>query len=424
MLNLSALVVDHSASYIHGIVESLKALGCPEDRIYKAKKYSDARDIILTKKPDILITEYTLEGKSGLELINLLNSQSAHKISIIISHNNSGASIAEAAEELVDDYIVKPFQGGKVSERLKEIIKRKANPNEYIKHIRTGKQLLIERRYQDAEQHFLSAVALEKTPTLARYYLGYAQLLQTNYSVAVDEFQKGLALRPLHFKCLTGNFDAFFEQKSYQLAHRLAPSILENYPIGSKRLGNLFIATVFSGHLEEIPKYHSIFLNLDDVTPELRKVFSAALLAAGRFHLTKNEVEKAAECFDLGTQVLGPDVEYISKAVRALLKAPGKGPPLAVRLLQRFPKAKVGEKDHSQLVFLISLATQTRSQVIELGRRLVASNFADSECYQAFFKLLLEDGKVTLAEDVAAKAVREFPELRKNFYEMIDKARA
>ncbi|WP_413287663.1 response regulator [Bdellovibrio sp. HCB337] len=422
MTNLSALVVDHSASYIHGITASLKALGCAEDKIYSAKKYADAQNIIATKKPDILITEYSVEGKSGLELINQLNAQSANKISVIISHNNSGVSIAEAAEELVDDYIVKPFQGGQVSERLKDIIRRKVNPSDYIKNIRAGKQMLIEKRLNEAENYFLSAVPLEKKPTLARYYMGYTKVCQNNYPMAVDEFKKGLAIQPLHFKCLTGSFDALFDQKAYASAYHLAPTILNNYPIGAKRLGNLFISAVFSGHLEEVPKYYSIFLTLDNVTPELRKVFSAALLAAGRFQINRNEIDKAAECFELGVQVLGPEVEYIDKAVRALLKTKDKGPQHAQKILQRFPKGQVGSKEHSSLVFLISTRTQTRAQAIELGRKLLINNYADAECYQTYLQLLIADSKITTAEDVAAKASRDFPALRKTFYDLLETA--
>lgn len=421
MNNLSALVVDHSTSYTHGIAASLKSLGCAEENIYIAKKYEDAKEIINAKRPDILITESSLNGRQGLELVGLLNAQSANKISVIISHSNSGPSIAEAAEELVDDYIVKPFQGGQISERLRAIIARKVNPSDYIKCIRAGKQFLIDGKLREAESQFQSAMSLDKKPTLAHYYLGYTKFIQNSYPPAVDEFKKGLDLQPLHFKCLTGNFDAFFEQKSFASAYGLAPAILENYPIGPKRLGNLFISAVFAGHLEEIPKYYGLFLSLDTVTPELRKVFAAALLAAGRFHINRGETDKAAESFDLGIQVVGPDVEYIDKAIRALLNTKDKGPQHAAKLLQRFPNAKVGGKEHSALVFLTAVRSQHKPQAIELGRKLVVNGHADAECYQALVVLLVEDKKQTLAEDVVAKAVREYPALRKTLYDILEK---
>lgn len=421
MTNLSALVVDQSASYTHGIATSLKALGCTDDNIFITKKYTDARDIITTKKPDILITEYSIDGRQGLELVTLLNAQSANKISVIVTHNNSGSSIAEAAEELVDDYIVKPFQGSQISDRLKAIISRKINPTDYIKNIRAGKQMLMEGRFEEAEKQFHSAMTLDKKPTLAHYYLGYSKFVQTDYKPAVDEFMKGLDLQPLHFKCLTGNFDAFFEQKNYLHAYSMVPAILDNYPIGPKRLGNLFIAAVFSGHLEDVAKYYGLFLSLDHVTPELRRVFSAALLAAGRFYIIREELDKATDSFEMGIQVLGPDVDYIDKAVRALLNTSDKGSQFALRLLQRFPKAKIGEKSHSVLVFLTAAKTVSRSQAIDLGRKLVVNKYADADCYLAFLKLLVEDKRFTLAEDVVEKAVREYPALRKKFYDILEK---
>lgn len=421
MNNLSALVVDYTTSYTHGIASSLKALGCAEERIYIAKRYDEARDIINTKKPDILITESSLNGHQGLELVGLLNSQSASKISVIISHSNSGPAIAEAAEELVDDYIVKPFQGGQIAERLRTVIARKVNPSEYVKTIRAGKQLLIEGKLQEAEKHFSMATLLEKKPTLAYYYLGYTKFIQNSFTPAVDQFRKGLELQPLHFKCLTGNFDAFFEQKAFTAAYNLSPMILENYPIGPKRLGNLFISAVYAGHLEEIPKFYGRFLGLENVTPELRRVFSAALLAAGRFHINRGEVERAAESFDLGIQVVGADVEYIDKAIRALLNTKDKGPQHAAKLMQRFPNVKIGGKEHSRLIFLTALKSQHRPQAIEIGRKLVINGFADAECYQGLVQLLVEDKKQTLAEDIVSKAVRDYPALRKTLYDILEK---
>ena len=419
MNQLTALVVDASSSYLQSITSGLNELGYANERIFVAKKFIDAKQIIEIKKPNILITESTIEGKYGLELISLHSSQRADKISIIISHNTSSTSIAEAAEELVDDYIVKPFQSGLIAERLKTLFNRKLYPSEYIRNIRMGKQMLIESRFQDAESLFEFAFQLDEKPTLAHYYLGYTKLIQTNYNFAVDEFKKGLNFQPLHYKCLTGNFDAFFEQKSYAEAYLLTPNIINNYPISPKRLTNLFIAAVFSGHVDDVPKYYKLFSNLDHITAELRQVFSAALYTAGRFQINKGAFEKAIECFELGLQVIGPDIEYIDKCIRVLLKINKDCSSEALRLLQRFPGKEIGLKAHSILNFLINLKAKPSHQNIEQGRKLVASGYADVESYQALIKLLVIEGKIVLAEDIAEKAVRDFPSLRQTFYDLL-----
>jgi hypothetical protein len=123
----------------------------------------------------------------------------------------------------------------------------------------------------------------------------------------------------------------------------------------------------------------------------------------------------------MGIQVVGPDIEYIDKAIRALLNTKDKGPQHEAKLLQRFPNGKVGGKEHSILVFLTAVRSQHKPQAIELGRKLVVNGHADAECYQALVTLLVEDMKITLAEDIVAKAVRQYPDLRKTLYDILEK---
>ncbi|HEY8269409.1 MAG TPA: hypothetical protein VIG33_00860, partial [Pseudobdellovibrionaceae bacterium] len=46
--------------------------------------------------------------------------------------------------------------------------------------------------------------------------------------------------------------------------------------------------------------------------------------------------------------------------------------------------------------------------------------YADAECYHSLVKILVEDNKLTLAEDITAKAVRDYPHLRKDLYELLE----
>ncbi len=421
MNDLTAIIVDSSASYGHLVASSLRELGFSQERIFITKRYAGALEFMNERKPQVLITEFQIDGKFGLELVNLHNSQSAENISIVMTHNNSSSSIAEAAEELVDDYIVKPFQSGMLNHRLRSLIDKKLNPSEYIKSIRAGKQLILEGRLKDAEFKFSSAVAQESRPTLAHYYLGYTKFIENNFSVAKEEFIKGLRIQPLHYKCLTGKFDTFFEQKSYEEAYDVANTILGNYPIGPKRLGHLFISAVFSGRLDMVPQYYRLFAQLDHKTPELRRVFSAALFTAGRSQIITGDIFKAVECFEMGIQVVGPDSAYLTKVIKALLKTDVQGCKQASRLLQQYPTNQVGSKEFDSLNFLVNSKLLTIPQIIEHGRKLVANSRMDSECYEVFVRILLEDKKVVLAEDIMAKAVRDYPEARSRLNDLYQK---
>jgi tetratricopeptide (TPR) repeat protein len=301
------------------------------------------------------------------------------------------------------------------------LIRKKLNPSDYIQSIRDGKQMLIEGRLQDAEHKFTDALIKENKPTLAHYYLGYTKFIGKNLSVATEEFIKGLRLQPLHYKCLTGKFDAFFEQRSYDEAYKVATTIIDNYPIGPKRLANLFISAVFSGQLDAVPEYFRLFAQLDHKTPELRKVFAAALFTAGRSQLNRQDTGKAVECFELGIQVIGPDPEYLTKVVKVLLKTDATGIRHASRLLQQFPNTQIGTKAYESLQFLVQSKLVPVSELIERGRKLSANGRLDAECYEVFVKILLESRKITLAEDITAKALREYPELRPTLTELYEK---
>lgn len=413
--NLSVLVVDNSFAVVDTAFTALQKSGFSRSKMHSTKSFKDAVDFIKNKKPDFLITDYFIDGRSGLELIALLTEQSADKMTMVITHNNSSSAIAEAAEELVDDYLIKPFLPTMLTERIQNLVKRKLTPPQYLAEIRKGKQLLLQSQFQAANTHFKNASFLDPKPTLAHYYLGHAHYLQKQFEDAILGYKAGLEFRPLHFKCLTGQFDAYFEQKRFQDAYKLVPELTQHYPIGPRRLCNLFVAAVYSGRMEDVPGYYDLFLKLHHVTPELRRIFSAALFVAGRFHMTRNSMDKALSCFDCGLQVIGADLSYIDKVVRTLVSAGISASEHAAQYLRKFPSEYVGGAEYSALLYLVDQYRKTPAQLIEQGRSLVQKNFADADCFRILIKSLLAEERTTLAEDYITRAVRLFPGLRKEF---------
>ncbi len=66
--------------------------------------------IALAKKPDLIITDIMLPGRSGFLIIEFLRSQTELKCPIVVVTSNSGRRHREYAELLgVQDYFLKPF---------------------------------------------------------------------------------------------------------------------------------------------------------------------------------------------------------------------------------------------------------------------------------------------------------------------------
>ncbi|HWU44893.1 MAG TPA: response regulator [Bdellovibrio sp.] len=414
------LIVEPSVSFAQTLIELLKEAHVPEKNIFHVRGFEEATKIIETKKPKVLITEYAVGATNGISLVPLQmkNHDESVKIATLITHDSTSTTIAEAAEEHVDAYILKPFSIGDFSARLNKVIQSKLMPSPFEQKIKSGKALLRNSEFEMAALEFKEAIKIREKSPLGYYYVGQALHLQRSIPEAASEYRKGLNINPLHYKCLLGEFDSHFEQADYSGAYGVAKKIAAYFPISPKRMGNIFISLVFSHHLEDITSYFQMYRDLDFRPAELTKIFGAALSTAGKYNLKRNQITKGNECFAMGVAVVGPDVIYLETVIRELLKV--KAADMARNYLSLFPSVEVGKKVYSQMSFLIDIQTVGDADfIVEKGKKLVAQNFADRDSYRQLVQYLVDLNKIVLAEDIAAKAVRDFPELREEVYAMI-----
>ncbi|MFZ4405351.1 MAG: response regulator, partial [Pseudobdellovibrionaceae bacterium] len=142
--NEKILLVEPNPIFKQTVVSCLEELGAQREFIFYAKKYNDAVQILKEHTPAVLLTEYYLESRFGLSLVNIQSENSGDKIriAILVTHNSADSAAAQAAEEEVDDYILKPFSQGELKERLLQVIYKKSNPTEYVHRIREGKKYI------------------------------------------------------------------------------------------------------------------------------------------------------------------------------------------------------------------------------------------------------------------------------------------
>jgi hypothetical protein len=64
--------------------------------------------------------------------------------------------------------------------------------------------------------------------------------------------------------------------------------------------------------------------------------------------------------------------------------------------------------------------TKPELEGYEQGRKFVANRQFDEECYVEFIKILIADNKIVLAEDIAGKALREYPTMRETLNKLLE----
>lgn len=418
------LIVEPSPTFSASITACLHGFGLRGDRVRLAKTFEDAKKFIDEKKPKILITEYEVGQRFGLALIE---AQEVHygemeRISIIVTKNSSDSAVSEAAEEQVDAFILKPFSSDTFRDRVQDAFQRKIKPSDYVRSIREGKRDFDAKEFQAAEQDFSAAKGLHQKPALACYYLGQTLQAEGNVAGAIQEFRQGLSHNPLHYKCLIGQFEILMAERNYEAAYTMVHTIKANYPLTSHRLGQIFIAAVYTRNFDDLQGYFELFTRLDLRTPWLNQLTSLALFTAGKFQIVANNLVRAMQFFDMALTAAARDIKFIEMVVDELVKV--RAGDRAEQIVAKILPGDVGTPAHARISLKADMLTLPREQVIEKARKVVAEGHGSPDMYPELIRLMVAAGKDALAETLITKALEENPELRAALYQVLDQARA
>lgn len=112
------LVADDSSTMRKIIIRSLQAVGVPG-----AIEAADGDEAVSLFKPgefDLILTDWNMPGKSGLEVIQEIRAQDAQVPIIMVTTEAERTRVMQAIEVGVSDYLVKPFTAETLREKLEK----------------------------------------------------------------------------------------------------------------------------------------------------------------------------------------------------------------------------------------------------------------------------------------------------------------
>lgn len=110
------LVADDSSTMRKIILRSLQAVGVPA-----ATEAADGNEALAIFKPgafDLVLTDWNMPGKSGLEVIAGIRAQDAKVPIIMITTEAEKGRVLQAIQAGVSDYLVKPFTAETLRQKL------------------------------------------------------------------------------------------------------------------------------------------------------------------------------------------------------------------------------------------------------------------------------------------------------------------
>lgn len=419
--NQVCMVVEPSKAFLASILTCLRELNLPSTtQIISASRYDQARQMIEDYKPRILIAEYDMDGRNGLDLVELQQKyhEDQQRISVVVSKKSSDGFIADAAEEQVDAFLLKPFSTEDFKIKLNIAIQSKAQPSAYMLKIREGRKYLLDRMYPEATKLLTEAKSVHPKPALAFYYLGQVYRNQGDLPRALKEFQDGQKYQGLHYKCLTAEFEVSMELKNYDNANRLIPSMLKNFTLTPRLLSQVFTAAIHSQNFENLLQYFEQFTKLDEKPEELVNTAKSAFFEAGKWYLKKENKAQAIAHFEKAFMIAGRDIGFLKTVVDELLNANARAE--AQEFLAKALPSDFGTVPYNLIAFKIDEVVMEKGRLLDKARELYLSGNADGEAYKVIVRLFAQNGKTSLAEAAISKAIGAFPDLRSSLYQILE----
>lgn len=290
MLNKKIVVADTVTACRNSICAILVAMGVKKQNIILVPTFEFAQEEIQKLKPYLVIADYHLGDQPGLALASIHRKaveREFEPIFVLLASTVTESSIAEASEEDVDAYILKPFEAMKTQERILAAAMARLQPSKYLKTLKEGKVLFATQHWDQALMRFDRAIPLNDRPSLAHYYAGATLDFKEQDLQSQSHFQQGLSFNERHYKCLLGLFHLNNSRKSYFAAHALAMKISEMFPVTPLLLEEFIKLANESSNYSELDRYGALYKSLFYKPASLTDAMEKAWVQSGRAQAKK-----------------------------------------------------------------------------------------------------------------------------------------
>lgn len=411
------LVADPNGASRAGIARTLISMGAKTGDIDLAPGYHEAIELIKGRRPAFIITEYNFIEGSGLDFCKAMSDagiEPRDSFFVILTNDSSQSSVAQAAEEEVDSYILKPYTIDSFKEKIIAAVTHKFTPSPYHDAIFEGKKLIRENKIDGAIQLFKDAVKLNSKPSLALAYLGQTLKLKSLQEEAEGIFKNGLEYNPIHFKCLMGLFDLLMERRKFNDAYLVLKALTDAFPPNPNRLSDMVRLIIITKNYQEIDQFYEAFKKIEYRSPALVKVCCAALITCGRFSLKSGEPERGVTLLT-NASISAAGNPSLLKEVILILTEFGKFE-RATEVLKKFPIDQ--RKTHDYLIaeyMLVVREVEDPLHHIHFGRKLISEGIEDLLIFRTLITALVKVNKMDEAEDTVVKAAKIWPDQKDAF---------
>ncbi|MBL7714834.1 MAG: response regulator [Bdellovibrionales bacterium] len=411
------LMADTSPSSKASLHQALTELGAKATNIKIASSFRDAELLIGEFKPEVVICDYDLGKRCGLDLLQKQRAEqpdSKKSIFVMVTGNTSQSAVARAAEEDVDAYVIKPFTTFTLRQALMKTAMLKMSPPEYLVEIEAGREAIKDGKLDDAIKHFEKAKTLDPQPALACAYIGQVNYMKSQIAPAEGSYQEGLGHNKIHYKCLVGLYEALMGQKRYREAYDVVKKISNYFPANPQRLTMVLRLAIMTQSYDDVEKYYQMFTKIDERSPDVVRYISAALVVCGKYYLQTNVPSRALELYKKAATAAYGNPKVLAEIVQGLCDF-GQAKE-AEGFLKRYPPELQKTAPFKALeVLILDRMTENASLVLDKSRSLIQEGLEDPLLYQVAIRRAALAKQNDIRDDLFYRATKKYADQTERF---------
>ncbi|MBF0559467.1 MAG: response regulator [Nitrospirae bacterium] len=386
-LEIKCLVVDDESSMLRTISNMLARIGFKS--VVSAENGKKALEIIKAKHVDMVIADVLMPEMTGIELFKTIREDRNydHIIFIFVTAEATRRTVARAAEEGGEGYIIKPFVMGVLEDKIARALENKFKPGSLETCLKDFVAAMAKKDYHSAEEALCKASALAPDAAKVMHNFGVLALAKGNVDRAIECYKEAIKKNPMYVKSYNALGEIYENMgdlgsaiKYYKYAHNISPANTERVLVLSK----LFYKAGEKDQAETI---------LKDAVSNLREDMAESAHLLGEIYLAKNEREKALEILKKAYKQNPTDIyimESLAEAYRRMAQ-----PQPALELYKDCLKIS---PDNSQVYYSMSktyLETSDKTNAIETLKKAWVLNPHSKEI-TADLKALAEKERLRL----------------------------
>lgn len=405
------LITDKSSASRRRLTKTLVDMGAKRNQISSIAHYSEALEVIESKKPKLILSDYALNGGSGFDLFReyrLMYPNDKKSVLILVTSNISQSAVAKAAEEDVDSFIIKPYTVKSLEKSLIATVIAKLYPSEYVQAIEKGKEALFEGKYEAALDIFEGALNLNKKPSLAKFYHGQAKYMLKEISEAEEDYKEGLKINNIHFKCQIGLYELFQKDGKHKEAYDVVKNIAKYFPANPDRLKEVVRLCMITQNYSDMEMYYNLFMQLEERPEDVINYICSGLYITGKFYMLQGEMQKGRAIFEkVGISCAGT-TKFLSAMIVLLVDY--KVYEDAQKLLSRFSSSPGDESAYLISSYLANSNDMESTEKISKGLELYNNGHKSPVAVEILINALEADGNTKKAAEYREEAQHSWPE--------------